>query len=365
MTNHLESSPKGGRELLCKLNHDVLLALLGEELAVFHLKLPEGKPPGIRPLVRAALRGHIDGVDDDSISEIARFAAAEPRLAKVFIDGSNLGALAAALKRRLPAVEVITFFHNVEARFFLGSLRTRRSLRAAGVLLANWVAEREAVRASDKRICLSERDSRLLKKVYGRGATDISPMALEDKLPATHVAAASQPPQGEPYALFVGSTFYANRLGIEWYVDHVAPIANVKIRIVGRGLEALRNRLQASPNVTVVGEVDHLASWYREARFVIAPIFDGSGMKTKVAEAMMYGKKVVGTPEAFSGYEPVARQAGWLCGSAAEFARAMELAVQTPLPQLDAKIRQLYVDNYSEAAARGRMAGILGARRTE
>ena len=43
----------------------------------------------------------------------------------------------------------------------------------------------------------------------------------------------------------------------------------------------------------------HLAAG---AALVIAPIFDGSGMKTKVAEALMHGKHVVGTPEAFSGY---------------------------------------------------------------
>ena len=41
----------------------------------------------------------------------------------------------------------------------------------------------------------------------------------------------------------------------------------------------------------VVGEVESLAQWYHDAYFVVAPIFDGSGMKTKVAEALMYGKE--------------------------------------------------------------------------
>ena len=41
-----------------------------------------------------------------------------------------------------------------------------KSLHAAGVLVANYVAERSAVRFSDKRVCLSERDSLLLKKIY-------------------------------------------------------------------------------------------------------------------------------------------------------------------------------------------------------
>lgn len=345
--------------MLCKLNHDILRALLGEELTVFHLKLPQNKPTGVRALVRDALRGHIDGINDESIDEIVRLASAQPRLATIFIDGSNLGALAAAVKRRLPRLEVITFFHNVEARFFLGSLRTRRSPHAAGVLLANYVAERSAVRASNKRICLSERDSRLLKKVYGLGATDISPMALENKLPAATEDIGGR--HDEPFALFVGGGFYANRVGIEWYVDNVAPLVDVNVRVVGRGFDALRERLETRRNVVVVGEVDDLSAWYRDAQFVIAPIFDGSGMKTKVAEALMYGKKVVGTPEAFSGYEDVLPHAGWVCASATEFAQSVERARESASPRMDPQLRQVFIDRYSFSAAKARMAAILAA----
>ena len=49
---------------------------------------------------------------------------------KVFVDGSNLGAFVKAVKVKLPNIEVCTFFHNVEARFFLGSLRLQKTLRA-------------------------------------------------------------------------------------------------------------------------------------------------------------------------------------------------------------------------------------------
>lgn len=358
VTNHLEERPRGGRELLCKLNHDVLRSLLRERLAVFHLALGQRKS-GYGAMLMDALRGHVDGVCPGSIAEIVRVASCQPRLARIFLDGSNLGALARALKRSLPGVEVITFFHNVEARFFLGSLRTRKSLHAAGVLLGNYVAERHAVRASDRRICLSERDSKLLKKVYGAGATDISPMALEDKLP-------SASPAGEavqdktPFALFVGGGFYANRAGIEWYVDHVTPLVGMKVRVVGRGFASHKARLEVCSNVEVVGEVDDLSTWYRDAHVVIAPIFDGSGMKTKVAEALMYGKKVAGTPEAFSGYEDALPHAGWVCSSAEEFARALNEATATPGPAMDPGLRKIFVERYSHGAAMARMAAILG-----
>jgi hypothetical protein len=31
--------------------------------------------------------------------------------------------------------------------------------------------------------------------------------------------------------------------------------------------------------------------WYEHANLIISPIFSGSGMKSKVGEAMMFGKK--------------------------------------------------------------------------
>jgi glycosyltransferase involved in cell wall biosynthesis len=164
---------------------------------------------------------------------------------------------------------------------------------------------------------------------------------------------------GEPYALFVGGTFYANRAGIQWFVRQVVPRINLKICIVGRGFEALRSELEVPGKVEVVGAVESLADWYRRARFVIAPIFDGSGMKTKVAEALMYGKKVVGTPEAFSGYEEIASEAGWTCETADGFVAAIETAQASVTQVFDPALRQIFLQTYSLPAARARLQKIL------
>ncbi len=353
LTKPLDPAPAGGRELLCKLNHDALKALYGDQLVL--AELPAGRLQGAQAYLNA-FRGHIDGLNAASIEAVLRTVEAK-QVTRVFVDGSNLGAFVTALKHRLPQVEVISFFHNVEARFFWGSLRLQRSLRALAVLVANTLAERQAVRHSDKIVCLSERDSRLLKRLYGRGATHIAPMALADKLPAHFAVAAQASP--EAFALFVGGTFYANRAGIAWFVRHVAPHIDVPVYIVGRGFEALRAELEIPSKVMVIGVVDDLADWYRRAQFVIAPIFDGSGMKTKVAEALMFGKKVVGTPEAFSGYEGIAADAGWVCRSADDFVAAIGEARATIMSSFDPALRTLYLEKYSLAAATERMKSIM------
>jgi len=354
LTKPLASVPAGGRELLCRLNYDALKAIYGDRLVLF--ELPEGKFRKARDYFKV-FKGHIDGLNDDSIEEVVQTVEAG-NIDKVFVDGSNLGAVVTALKRRLPHVEVTSFFHNVEARFFWGALRFNRKVRAVAVLLANYIAERQAVAGSDKLVCLSERDSRQLKRLYGRAATHIAPMALDDKLPADFAATPETPP--ESFALFVGGVFYANQAGIAWYIRHVAPKVDVPLFIVGRGFESLRGELEIPGKVTVVGEVDSLEDWYRRAKFVIAPIFDGSGMKTKVAEALMHGKMVVGSAEAFSGYEDVASEAGWLCHTANEFAAAIVQANDRITAAFHPKLREIYLRRYSKDAAARRLRDIVG-----
>lgn len=354
LTKQLEASPRGGREMLCKLNHDALASIFVDRFFVF--ELPPAGPDNAQKILRA-FRSHIDGLSAQSIDDAINLIKRENVL-KVFVDGSNLGAFVAVLKHRLEHVEVTSFFHNVEARFFWGAFAVAKTPRALAVFIANFLAERKAARLSDKRICLSERDSRLLKKLYGKGATHISPIALEDTLPAD-LADYRPPAYAEPFALFVGGNFYANCEGIAWFVQHVAPHIDIKICVVGKGMENMRAQLEISSRVEVIGPVDRLADWYRRARFVIAPIFAGSGMKTKVAEALMYGKKVVGTPEAFSGYEDVLAHAGWVCKTADDFISAIQAAGAYTNQSFDLSLRALYEQNYSMNAARERLAQVL------
>jgi len=304
-----------------------------------------------------AVRGYIDGLAPAEVDCIIKTAHAQ-NIERILIDGSNRGLLAAQIRKRLPHVQILTFFHNVEARFFWGSFKRERSVHALGVLLVNYLAERAATRHSDRVIALSARDSGTLARLYNRSATDILPLAMEDRyVPNLH---ACEPAGTAPYLLFVGGAFYANQGGISWFVEKVVPHINIRTYIVGHGMERLRSCLEQPGKVEVVGPVDRLQDWYLNAQAVIAPIFDGSGMKTKVAEALMFGKKIVGTREAFAGYDDVAEEAGWLCETEEEFISALRKVEQTPLPAFDTRLRSLFQDLYSSAAARKGLAAILG-----
>jgi glycosyltransferase involved in cell wall biosynthesis len=342
-------APPGGRELLSRLNARALTALFGDALTVHRLV----KGPG--PTLIDTMCGHLNGLDPPEIARIvARVGAVSA--GQVFVDGSSLGQIVAPIKRTHPHVRVVTFFHNVEARFFLGAARAKRTALSVGLLAATRAAERKAVRHSDALVCLSARDGEALHRLYGRGADHVAPLGLEDALPAPLPAIA---PHRQRYLLFVGGAFYANRRGVEWLARKVAPGSPLPIVIVGQGMEMLRSDFGGSPNIRIVGATDDLARWYLGACCVVAPIFEGSGMKTKIAEALMFGKRIIGTREAFAGYGRDVVVAGWLADDAPGFLAAIGEAAKADLPVFDPALRALYEASHSLAAATRRMGEIM------
>ena len=358
ITNQIEEAPKGGRQLLCKLNYEVLKELFGSKLVVFELTKNPARTSGS---VFNAFRGHIDGVTDNAIFNIIK-EIKERNINKIFVDGSNLGEIISAVKESCPNCKALVFFHNVEARFFLGAFRQLWTISSFGVMIANYLAERKAVKRSDELICLNERDSSLLKRLYGRTATHICPLSLQDKFQGQLEESGFQLKtlSCKKYILFIGGAFYANLYGIRWFIKNVSQKINIKTYVIGNGMEKIKNEIgEGYCNVEVIGGVKDLSEWYRNALFVIAPIFDGSGMKTKVAEALMYGKMVVGTREAFTGYENIQDKVGYQCLTADEFVTTIESLSNKNIKMFDPLLRKIYLDNYSFQAARTRLADII------
>jgi len=351
ITNKLYKNPIGGREQLCKLNFNLLSDIFGDNLILIELN-----KKSLSNIIDGfgIFRGYIDGVNKNMVNAIIKSIDIN-NVGKVFIDGSNLGELSRAIKANLPNVDIYTFFHNVEARFFFGSFKGNPSIKKLAILISNYLAEKKATKYSDHVICLSERDGALLEKWYGRKANYVTPMSIQDKYSSEVVIEESN----TKFALFVGGDFYANISGIRWYVENVAPYVDIETRIVGRGMYRFKKELESFDNVKVIGEVDSLEEFYLNAYFVIAPIFDGSGMKTKVAEALMFGKKVIGTSEAFSGYDKVLDIAGVVCNNAYDFIDAVNNSDKMVASSFDNKLRKAYLDNYSFLAVKERFNSFL------
>lgn len=113
--------------------------------------------------------------------------------------------------------------------------------------------------------------------------------------------------------------------GLLWFEREVFPLLAECVRpeqvvVVG----GIRDSLTGPrPPFRFLGWVPDLAKVYRQARVVIAPIRQGTGLKIKVVEALGQGKALVATPFAAKGVEAAAGRAMLLAGSPTEFAGAI------------------------------------------
>jgi polysaccharide biosynthesis protein PslH len=354
VTNNFPEKALGGRELLSKLIYSVLYKIFSTNLEIFFLTKPSTSK---EKKLLGFFCGHMDGLNKESL-ELLMHKIEQTNVDIVFTNGSNLGAFVKIARKKFPNVRFVTFFHNVEFYFFLSLFIKSKNPKSLFLAILIFFAERKAVMFSNTTIALNQRDSAALLSFYGDEAHAIFPMALEDQY--SNVIPFARNNDQEEYILFVGGLFYANEYGIRWFIKNVVPEIKIKLLIVGRGFERLRDELEVQNKVQVIGATENLEKYYINAKFIIAPIFDGSGMKTKIAEAMMYGKKVIGTTEAFVGYEDHLPEAGWLCNSKVEFVQSIMSSNEGVDNQgLNNNLRKIFQANYSLESAEIKMRNIL------
>jgi hypothetical protein len=241
----------------------------------------------------------------------------------LFLDGSAFGRIAKRVKNQFPHIKIITFFHNVEIVFALMKIRLA-GLQYIPALIADWYNERLSVKYAHKLIAINERDKIKLEKIYKRSIDGILSTIWFDDLDLFDIKDAT--PLSKPLeVLFLGSWFYANIAGISWFIKNVLSVANIRLTVAGKGMEKLREAYQESEKLCIFGSVRTLEDVYGRTDCVIAPIFDGSGMKVKVGVALRYGRTVVGTPEAFMGYPITNGLEGYICETADDFLKAFDV----------------------------------------
>lgn len=156
--------------------------------------------------------------------------------------------------------------------------------------------------------------------------------------------------------VFVGGMDYQpNVEAVEWYQKEVEPHTKVKLDVLGACPDATSLRL-SSEGVRFVGYVDDLYESLRASRMFVAPIVSGSGIKTKVLEALAVGIPVIATSSALTGIGLVDGEHCLIADTGRDFARAMERVMDAPQEARDraARARDLLTQNYSSAAAAAR-----------
>ncbi len=337
ISNEIKNSPVGGRRNLSSLNENILRTVFRNNF--FSIKLKKKKIKSLSDIL-LALTGSIDGISGKKINHIKEFIK-KNQIEYVFIDGSNLGKIARKIED--PKIRIITFCHNVEANFFLKKFLTFLSFRNFYIFICNFLAELQSIYFSDYLIFLNKRDKSMMFKYYLKKNFFIIPICLKDKFKKYKNSF-----NHNNFIMFVGSNFFGNISGLEWYIEHVVSKINIKTLIVGKNLVNYKHK--NNPKVVYKGYVKNLNYYYKKALFVVAPIFKGSGMKTKVAESLMHGKKIVGLKEAFIGYDKFEKKIGVKCSNSKELIIAINHLLKKKHLYFEPGLRNLYLKNFSDDA---------------
>lgn len=229
------------------------------------------------------------------------------QIKKVFIDESGFGKLTKGIKRKFPNIRIVSFFHDIDRMTYKERLRIN-GITFLPTYITTCHGEKLTQKYSDCNAVLNNRDAKVFEEYYGKPPEVYLPMAVEvPKLDEfrTDEFYFDRSDKKVRYLLFVGAYYYPNLNGLKWFVNQVFSRMsdNYRLVVIGRGMDKIQNDYKRDSRIHIIGGVESLASYYNNADIVIAPIFEGGGMKQKTAEAFAYGRCFVGTTESLLGYE--------------------------------------------------------------
>jgi len=327
---------KVGGGVVSNSNLKVLKEFFGDNLFKFLIGFRENKID----VLKDSILLNANGVTKNSIYIIEQIVK-ENDISVVFLDSSRFGKIAERLKRTYSNLKIITFFHNIELDYYLKKAKVEGFLSSL-VIPSIYYNEKLAVRSSHKTIVLNERDKKRMREIYKTEADTVMPLSLEDRFDKRRMIKSGS--ETSKY-LFVGSAFYANVEGISWFIENVLEGIDGHLTVVGKGMEILKEKYEESEKLTIAGTVDSVDEYYYETDVVVSPIFSGSGMKTKTTEALMFGKNIFGTEEAFEGFNLDFEKVGGCLNSADEFIK--KINSQKIENKYNQYSREVFMENYS------------------
>lgn len=160
-------------------------------------------------------------------------------------------------------------------------------------------------------------------------------------------------------AVFTGGlTYQPNLDALRAYVEQILPafarlnVEPPRLSIIGVCPEPLKSGLE-HPNIRFLGYVPDVNEELKKHQVFFAPIVSGTGIKTKVLEAMACGLPVVALPDAVSGLLVEPMRHCLMATGPEEFVQCYLLLMNDPLlaERVGTAARELVLRSYSIKAA--------------
>jgi polysaccharide biosynthesis protein PslH len=273
----------------------------------------------------------------------------------IFVDNSIFGKLVRQIKKQYPNILVLSYYHDVKAKLAKDWLKAAPIYKKPvySSMLSN---EKLTAEYADVNFVLGDREEKLYQEAYGKKPEAHLSVYMDVRLSENFY---QKIPNKRKKLLFFGGYYMPNVHGIDWFIREVYPKleSDADLIVAGREMDKLKEK-HYPDGVTVQGFVENIETLYRDADIIISPVFEGGGMKVKVAEAMAFGKMIVGSNESYEGYQEKIPDDYWdeyvfRANTADEFLTKIRavLSMDDAKHHYNSEIRALYDEGFSEKYA--------------
>ncbi|WP_300770742.1 glycosyltransferase [uncultured Bacteroides sp.] len=336
----LNLSDSGGA-LGCIRNHDSLEQIFGKDNVETFVLKGTSKPSFCQKLHNNYVRLFHKmpfPIDDLKDIEFNKYHS-------IFIDSSRLGSIAKIIRRKDYRGKIVVFFHNFDYKFICDFYSSASSIKKWINVRVSLSNEEDAITYSDINIILNKRDSDEMRLFYNLKNEYRIPVSLHDRYSKNNCCSPYKN-TGKPVFLFVGSHFFGNVVGLDWFMREVFPYVNIQFVIVGKDMFKLKSN-PLYKNIEIYSDVQDINPYIIHANCMLMPLIGGSGMKIKTCESLMFGKNIIGTNEAFEGYEIDIDKVGKCCNNAESFIKAIN---NFNMPMFNEYSRKIFLEKYSFSA---------------
>jgi glycosyltransferase involved in cell wall biosynthesis len=192
----------------------------------------------------------------------------------------------------------------------------------------DWTAVEEARHLKSADVLLIEREDEIgsFRTLAPQAKILLAPLAVTTRSITTK--------EVDGRCLFVGGYAPHNHEGLVWFLEEVWPrvlkvLPHASLVVCGAVCDRigkLTNMISA-PSVIWQGRVADLEDHYTAAQVSIVPLLSGSGFKTKLIEAMSYGKTVVSTTVGAQGITELENPPVLVANNSQEFTEHLVIAL--------------------------------------
>lgn len=213
-------------------------------------------------------------------------------------------------------------FHNIERDYAFSVYRSKKSIINYLKTVFFSQNEKKVLDSADLLIFITKEDKERAQMLYNYNQNNwiINPVSIEGR---KGMSVHRERSANHIEFLMTGTLNHGpNMEGILWFGNNVwkqLKRENIFLTIAGfrPGMDIIE-LANKDKRIRVIDSPDDMTPYFDDADLYVAPIFDGAGMKVKVAEALSEGLPVIGTPHAWLGYDGILR-GKFIASSANEF----------------------------------------------